>query len=82
MTRFCLECQMSKDHSLYHSPLAALQVSSKFFEHMNIAIVGPLPHCQAYRYLLTAMDRFSYSLKAVPMEEQTTNIIAESLVTT
>lgn len=82
MIRFCLGCQMSKDHRVYHSHLAELRVSSKCFEHMNIAIVCPLPHCQAYRYLLTTMDRFSLSLKAVLLEEQTTNIIAKSLVST
>ena len=56
--RSCLQCQRSKVHRHTVTPLGMFATPDARFNHIHIDLVGPLPPCQGYSYLLTCVDRY------------------------
>lgn len=54
----CLECQKCKVHRHTKSPIGTYSNPDARFSHIHANLVGPLPMCQDYQYLLTVVDRF------------------------
>ena len=52
-TRACLHCHRSKIHRHTVSPPAFFLSPDIRFDHVHIDLVGPLPTCKGYSYLLT-----------------------------
>uniref|UniRef100_A0ABD2W5A2 RNA-directed DNA polymerase n=1 Tax=Trichogramma kaykai TaxID=54128 RepID=A0ABD2W5A2_9HYME len=65
--RNCLDCQRTKV-SRHTKPVPLrFDTPDARFDHVHIDIVGPLPSCGGYRYLLTMMDRYTGWPEAVPL---------------
>ena len=73
--RECLPCQQSKVTRHVTPPIGTFVVPNRRFQHVNIDLVT-LPTSNGYKYLLTAVDRFSRWPVAVPLVDMT----AESVV--
>ena len=66
--RECLDCQRSKVTRHVTPPIGDFDVPNRRFEHCNIDIVT-LPPSNGFRYLLTAVDRFTRWPVAIPMAD-------------
>ena len=70
----CLKCQQCKVHRhTFSNPDAR-------FSHIHIDLVGPMPICQDYQYLLTMVDRFLRWPTAVPIKGISTNTVAKTIL--
>ncbi|XP_050703221.1 uncharacterized protein YagA-like [Eriocheir sinensis] len=76
----CRQCFPVRHHTV--SPPAAFTPRSSRLEHVHVDLVGPLPHSNGYKYLLTCVDRFTRWPEAVPVEDITTDTIARAFVNT
>lgn len=78
--RSCLLCQRNKVTRHITSPVGTFTPPSGRFQHIHVDIVGPLPVCEDYRYLLTAVDRFTRWPEAWPMRGITAQETASVLI--
>ena len=58
--RSCLQCQRTKVHQHTVTPLATFATPDARFDHVHLDLVGPLPPCKGFSYLLTCVDRFTH----------------------
>ena len=76
----CQECQSSKITRHNKANFSPMPSPSGKFDAIHVDILGPLPACQNYNYLLTIVDRFSRWPAAVPLSCITANECAKALV--
>ena len=50
------------------------------FDHIHIDLVGPLPPCKGYTYLLTCVDRFTRWPEAIPLPDIMAATVANAFV--
>lgn len=81
-TRRCTTCQASKVTRHTRSPTATFTPVSTRFEHVHIDLVGPLPHSDGYRYILTCVDRFTRWPEAAPLTDISTDTVARAFIST
>ena len=60
-------------------PLATLTTPDTCFDHVHLDLMGPLPPCKGYSYILTCVDRFTYCPEAFPLPDITTSTVADAL---
>ena len=77
--RQCLACQQAKVTKHVVPPIGEFLVPDKRFNHINVDIVT-LPLSNGFRYLLTAVDRFTRWPVAVPIVDQTTESVIDAFV--
>ena len=73
--RECLACQQAKVTRHVTPPIGDFEVPNRRFQHLNMDLVT-MPVSNGYRYLLTAVDRFS----RWPIAVQIANMTAESVL--
>lgn len=79
-TRQCLECQQSKVTRHVRSPPGQFLPPDSRFNHVHIDLVGPLPPCLGYQYMLTCVDRFTRWPEAIPVRDTSAPTIASAFV--
>ena len=55
----CMKCQRSKVQRHTMAPLIPYATPDKRFDKVHLDIVGPLPPCRGFSYLMTCVDRFT-----------------------
>lgn len=75
--RECRPCQRAKVTRNTIQPFGDFVVPQKRFEHINLDIVT-LPPSNGFKYLLTAVDRFSRWPVAVPMQDTQTETVIDA----
>ncbi len=81
--RNCSSCHQTTPASMPHQkpPLMPVASEQQLPEDMlQIDIVGRLPTCRGYQYILTAMDVFSKYVFAVPIKKIHSHTLADNLV--
>ena len=74
--RECLPCQQSKVTRHVTPPIGNFVVPNKRFQHINLDLVT-LPQSNSYKYLLTAVDRFTRWPIAVPLKDMTAESVLD-----
>ena len=75
--RECLACQQAKVTKHVQPPIGEFKVPDRRFQHINVDIVT-LPLSNGFKYLLTAVDRFSRWPMAVPMTDMTAERVIDA----
>ena len=76
--RTCLQCQRSKVNRHTSAPLFQFGTPDARFDHVHVDIVRPLPLSQGFRYLFTAVNRFTCWPEAIPIVDMTASSVAQS----
>ncbi|CAH8456700.1 unnamed protein product [Dicrocoelium dendriticum] len=78
--RACLECQRAKVYRHTKSPLGVFPAPDSRFAHVHVDLVGPLPPCKGYVYLLTCVDRFTRWPEAIPIVNCSSETVAQAFL--
>ena len=78
--RSCIPCQRNKVHRHTTTGPAQFPPPADRFKQVHVDLVGPLSTSDGYRYLLTAVDRFSRWPEAVPLHGITAAEVARALI--
>jgi transposase InsO family protein len=79
--RGCLPCATGKSHGRIPATMGSLPTPGPF-ELVFVDIVGPLPRCRGYSYILTMEDSFTKWIEAVPLSAISANAVAMAFVRT
>ena len=75
--RECLTCQRSKVSRNTVPPIGDFTVPNRHFDHWNVDLVT-LPASNGFRYLLTAVDRFTRWPIAVPLKDMSAETVLDA----
>ena len=78
--RSCIQCQRAKVHKHTVTPHASFSVPDARFDVVHKDLVGPLPPCKGYTYILTCIDRFMRWPEAIPLVSTTTEAVAQAFL--
>ena len=75
--RECISCQQAKVTRHVTPPIGEFVVPNKRFEHLNLDLVT-LPRSNGFKYLLTAVDRFTRWPIAIPLVDISAQSVCEA----
>ena len=78
--RECSGCQRAKVGRHTKAPIQPIPMPRGRFKHIHMDLVGPLPICKGFRYLLTTVDRFSRWPEAFPIVNMEAKTVAEAFI--
>lgn len=76
----CLQCQRTKVHQHTFTPTGTFVMPDARFDHVHIDLLGLIPPCKAYLYLLTCVDWFTRWPKAFSLPDITASTVAQTFV--
>ena len=77
--RSYIGCQTAKV-SCHNKPVfGKFDEPTERFDYIHIAIVGPLPYADSFRYLLTCVDHFTRWPEAIPLVDIRAEMVADVL---
>lgn len=77
----CTQCQRTKVTRYNTTPLTQIQVDKKRFNVIHIDIVGPLlPTANYNQYVLTIIDHYTKFLTLIPIQDQSSENVSQTLV--
>lgn len=80
--RTCETCQQVKVTRHNRAALQEFRTPESRFDHVHLDLVGPLPPCQGFRYLLTCIDRYSRWPEAIPIADISAETVAQAFIQT
>ena len=80
ITRSCHQCQSSKVQRPTSTPVGSFLPSKCRFGDKHLDLVGPLPSCQGYRYLLTCVDQYTRWPTVTPLRDCTAESVAQAFL--
>lgn len=80
LVKNCTTCGRAKTIRHIKSPFGSFSDVKQRFEWVHVDIVGPLPLCNGFRYLFTAIDRFTRWPEAIPVANIDETTIANAFV--
>ena len=80
-SKACEACQAAKVHRHNIAPVITMVPASEKFGSVHVDYVGPLPHCNGSEYLMTAIDRYSRWVEAIPLPNSTAETTADCFIT-
>lgn len=79
-SKCCLKCQRNKVGRHNISPIGVYKEPEARFRHLNLDFIGPLPPINGYRYVLTAVCRFSRYPFAIAVQDQTADNLCNAFM--
>ena len=79
-TRSCVSCQKSKVHKHIRAHLGTFSTPDARFSHVHIDLVEPWPVSQGFTYPLNCIDRFTQWPEAIPLNDISTEFVAQALI--
>ncbi|KAL5479168.1 hypothetical protein EMCRGX_G022658 [Ephydatia muelleri] len=70
----------SKIQAHIKAPLEQFDVPNRRFDRIHVDLVGPLPPSNGFTHLLTIVDCFSRWPEAIPLNDRTTVVCAQALI--
>ena len=78
-TRSCLDCQRGKVTRHTKTDVLPIPTPGRRFSHIDVDLVGPLPHSSGFTHLFTIIDRTTRWLEAVPLSATASSDCAKAL---
>jgi hypothetical protein len=81
--RDCVECNQAKVGKQHTAQVEPIVIPQRRFSHVHVDLVGPLPAtADGSAYLLTAIDRTTRWLEAIPLKTMTAVTCADAFLST
>ena len=77
--RTCIPCQSSKIQTHIKAPLEQFDIPN-CFDHIHVDLVGPRSPSNGFTHLLTVIDRFSRWPEAIPLNDTSTVVCGQALI--